>query len=73
MKKMGKTYMLKFSLDIFPEAWRRWVDAFLNGYVSSEDACFGLGLRQETWDSWFSTLFLMGIDDDEPEAELRRV
>ena len=70
---MGKTYILKFSLDIFPEAWRPYISDFLEGYWSSEDTRRLLELNQEAWDSWFSTLFLMGIDDDEPEAELRRV
>ena len=70
---MGKTYVLKFSLDIFPEAWRPDISDFLEGKRSSEDTRRLLGLNQEAFDSWFITLFLMGIDDDEPEAELRRV
>ena len=70
---MGKTYILKFSLDIFPEAWRPWIEDFLDGAVSSEETRLRLNLPQQTWDSWLATLFLMGIDDDEPEAELRRV
>ena len=70
---MGKTYVLKFSLDIFPEAWRPHISEFLDRYQSSEDTRRLLGVNEETWHSWFSTVFLMGIDDDEPEAELRRV
>ena len=69
---MGKTYVLKFSLDIFPKAWRPYISEFLEGNRSSGVTMRLLELSQETWDSWFSTLFLMGIDD-EPEAELRRV
>jgi len=70
---MGRTYVLKFSLDIFPKAWRPDISEFLEGNLSSEDLRRLLGFNQEALDSWFSTLFLMGIDDDEPEAELRRV
>ena len=70
---MGKTYVLKFSLDMFPEAWRPYISDFLEGYRSSEDTRRLLELSRETWDSWLATLFLLGIDDDEPEAELRRV
>jgi len=70
---MGKTYMLKFSLDIFPEAWRPRIQDFLEGRKSGEGTRLSLKLTKETWDNWLATLFLMGISDDEPEAELRRV
>jgi len=70
---MGKTYVLKFSLEVFNPEEREIMELYLEGSIKSREACKRLGWGSKEWCLAMATVFELGLMDEQPEAELRRV
>ena len=70
---MGKTYVLKFSLEAFNPEERDTMQLYLEGVIKSREACNRLGWGSKEWCLAMATVFELGLMDEQPEAELRRV
>ena len=65
--------MLKFSLGCFKPEERETLELYLEGHISAHVACKRLGWGSLEWGLAMATVFEVGIRDEQPEAELRRV
>lgn len=70
---MGKTYELKFSLECFEPEERETMELYLEDHIKVGEAFKRLGWGASEWGLAMATVFELGLRDEQPEAELRRV